>query len=186
MALKGYAFIKFNHTPKDLVVVLVSKVIYFAYMVAIPLLVMDVTWWQWLIGFVTMHVVTGVTLGLVFQMAHVVENTQQPVPDEEGFVETNFAVHQLLTTSNFARKNRFVNWYVGGLNFQVEHHLFPKICSVHYVKLSDITKRVAEKYGIPYLEYPTFGAAIASHYRTLKALGRGNHLVETPSPLKVA
>ncbi len=82
------------------------------------------------------------------------------------------------TTGNFAMKNRFINWYVGGLNFQIEHHLFPNICSIHYTAISPIVKETAEEYGVPYNYYETFGEAIASHYRQLKKWGKPDSVGE--------
>ena len=80
-------------------------------------------------------------------------------------------VHQMETTSNFAQSNRLLSWYVGGLNYQVEHHLFPKVCSVHYPALSRIVREVAEKHNVPYHHHETLLEAIRSHFRMLKRLG---------------
>jgi linoleoyl-CoA desaturase len=87
-------------------------------------------------------------------------------------MEDAWAVHQMKTTANFAPHNPLVTWYVGGLNFQVEHHLFPYVCSIHYSALSPIVQRVAERYNVPYYMHPTFFAAVGSHIRTLKQFGK--------------
>ena len=87
-------------------------------------------------------------------------------------MQNAWAVHQLQTTANFSRDNRFLNWYVGGLNFQIEHHLFPNICHVHYRKLSEIVQETAEEFQLPYNLKPSFAHALQSHIRTLKTLGR--------------
>lgn len=126
------------------------KLIYYTYTIIIPLLVMDITWWQFIIGFLTVHMVAGFILGIVFQLAHTVEGTEHIKDDGEGTMEDSWAVHQMRTTSNFAMGNRFINWYVGGLNFQVEHHLFPRVCSVHYPAISKILKSTAEQFDVPY------------------------------------
>jgi linoleoyl-CoA desaturase len=107
----------------------------------------------------------------VFQLAHVVEGPEYPVPDGDGRMEEAWLVHEMATTANFARGNRLLTWYVGGLNYQIEHHLFPRICSVHYPALSPIVEEVAAKRGMPYYQNPTLFAAIRSHYRMLKRLG---------------
>jgi linoleoyl-CoA desaturase len=78
----------------------------------------------------------------------------------------------MLTTSNFAPRNHLLSWYVGGLNYQIEHHLFPKVCSVHYPAISRFVREAAATHGIPYLEQPTLAQAIRSHYRMLKHFGR--------------
>jgi linoleoyl-CoA desaturase len=138
------------HPVSEYVILAVSKILYTFYMIVIPLWVLPISWWQFVIGFVAMHLTTGVILSVVFQLAHVVEGPDQPLPDHEGKIDNVWAVHQLQTTSNFAMDNAFINWYVGGLNFQIEHHLFPKICSIHYPALSSITQEVAKKYAQPY------------------------------------
>ena len=80
-------------------------------------------------------------------------------------------IHQLKTTANFAKHSKLVTWYVGGLNFQIEHHLFPNICHVHYKKISNIVKATAEEYGILYNDKKTYFGAVRSHYKMLKELG---------------
>jgi linoleoyl-CoA desaturase len=147
------------------------KLFYYSYIAMVPLWLLDITWWQWLIGYLTMHFVSGLLLALIFQSAHVVEETDKPMP-VEGKVEDEWMVHQLRTTANFATKSRFWNWFSGGLNFQVEHHLFPNISHIHYPKLSKIVKECAQEFGVPYHEAPTFARAVSSHFRTLKQLGR--------------
>ncbi len=164
-----------KHIPtSEWIILLLSKIIYTTYAIVIPLLVLHIHWWQFLIGFLIMHFTTGVVLSVVFQLAHVVDGTEQPMPDDHGLIDNAWAVHQCRTTSNFAKKNKLVCWYVGGLNFQIEHHLFAKICSIHYPQISDIVKRVALKHGVPYHEQKTLFAAIKSHYRFLKILGNPN------------
>lgn len=122
-------------------------------------------------GFLLMHFVAGVILTIIFQMAHTVEGTSHPLPNEHGVIENDWAIHQMETTVNFSRKNRLLSWYVGGLNYQVEHHLFPRICHVHYPKLAPIVEATAREFGVPYLENKTFGEALASHFRLMKTVG---------------
>ncbi|MEM9919167.1 MAG: acyl-CoA desaturase, partial [Bacteroidota bacterium] len=107
------------------------KCIYYTLFVVIPFMVIDVPWTYFVFGFVVMHLVEGITLALIFQLAHVIELTSFPLPDEKGKMEHSWAAHQLHTTANFGCKNDFLNYIAGGLNFQVEHHLFPTICHVH-------------------------------------------------------
>ena len=149
-----------------------SKVAYLFFMLVFPVLVTALTWWQVLIGFVVMHLVAGYILSIIFQMAHIVEGAHQPLPTTDDNMENAWAIHQLETTANFARHNRVLNWFTGGLNFQIEHHLFPHICHVHYRKISDIVKSTAEDFQIPYNIKPTFREALRSHLRMLKVLGR--------------
>lgn len=150
----------------------VYKAFYLFMMLVVPLLVTSLVWWQVLVGFLIIHLTAGYILSIVFQMAHIVEGAEQPIPDSEGTIQNAWAVHQLLTTANFSRENRLLNWYVGGLNFQIEHHLFPNICHVHYRRLSKIVEQTAAEFQLPYNLKPTFGHALQSHFRVLKALGR--------------
>lgn len=148
------------------------KLIYLFVIIGLPIMLTDFKWWQVLIGFIVMHLITGAILSTVFQMAHVVEGAEQPMPNENGVIETDWAIHQLNTTSDFGRNNLFLNWYIGGLNFQIEHHLFPNICHVHYRKISTIVERTAKEFGLKYNLKPTFFSAFASHVRRLKELGQ--------------
>ena len=95
-----------------------------------------------------------------------------PIANDDGTIENNWAIHQLQTTSNYAPKSRFFSWFVGGLNFQVEHHLFPNICHVHYKNISHIVKEKAEKYGLPYYSQKSYIQAIIEHCKMLKSLGK--------------
>lgn len=161
-----------KHPKEEYFFLFFYKIVYYLLFIALPIMVLSITWWQVLIGFFILHFIEGFTLALIFVLAHVVDGPEFPVPDEGGVVESNWAIHQLKTTSNFCRNNDFVSFICGGLNFQVEHHLFPKICHVHYKALSEIVKRTAEEHGIPYLEHTKFFGAVASHIKHLKKLGR--------------
>ncbi len=152
--------------------ILLWKVIYLSYTLLVPLLVLDFAPWLVVVGYLLMHFVTGLLLSLVFQSAHVMPECEFPIPDDEGNVENNFVVHQLATTTNFAPKNRFLSWAIGGLNFQVEHHLFPTICHVHYAELSRIVSSTAKEFGIAYHTQRSFLSAIISHGKMLFMLGR--------------
>ena len=152
-------------------ILILTKLFYIGYIFVLPVLLLPVTWWQILIGFVAMHYVGGFILAIIFQPAHVIDGTEYPLPNEEGKMENSWAIHQLLTTTNFANKNRVLNWYVGGLNFQVEHHLFPNICHVHYRNISPIVQRTAKEFGLPYKSEPTFIGALIGHAKLLKQLG---------------
>ncbi|HET7042241.1 MAG TPA: fatty acid desaturase, partial [Gemmatimonadales bacterium] len=156
-----------KHPAGAIAWLVVSKAAYYTYALALPLLLIHAAWWKILLGFLAMHLIAGMILGIVFQLAHVVEGVDYPLPDDAGVMEHTWMVHEMMTTANFARSNRLLTWYVGGLNYQVEHHLFPKVCSVHYPAISRIVERVARKHGVPYHENPTLVAAMRSHWRML-------------------
>jgi linoleoyl-CoA desaturase len=147
------------------------KSVYFFIMLGLPTLLTAATFGQVLTGYLLMHFICGVILSVVFQMAHNVEGTTKPLPNDEGTIENNWAIHQMETTCNFSPGNRVLSWYLGGLNYQVEHHLFPRICHVHYPAISKLVKQTAAEFGIPYLENKTFADAFRSHVQTLKKLG---------------
>ena len=121
--------------------------------------------------------VAGVTLAVIFQLAHAVSGTSFHTEDD-GVQHTSFAAHQLRTTANFAPRNRLLTWYVGGLNFQIEHHLFPKIAHSHYPALSNIVKDRADEAGVPYIVHDTFFAALRAHTEHLYAMGRAPRVAD--------
>ena len=124
-----------------------------------------------------MHYTAGIILSVVFQLAHVMPNTEMPQPDKDGNMENTWAIHQLYTTSNFAPKSWLVEFFTGGLNRQVEHHLFAHISHVHYKKLAEIVKETAKEFSLPYNEYKTMRKAIIEHYHQLEFLGKKPVLV---------
>lgn len=161
-----------NRNPrKEMYKLVIAKIIYFSMIIGLPLLLTDFTWWQILLAFAILHLTAGMIMSTVFQMAHVVEGTEQALPNNKGIIEKDWAVHELRSTSDFARNNLFLNWYVGGLNFQIEHHLFTNICHIHYRKIAPIVQRTAEEFGFTYNLKPTLMHALVSHVRRLKALG---------------
>lgn len=162
---------------KEWIILIGTKIIYLTYALIIPMILLDVLWWQVLLGFFTMHYIAGFILAVIFQPAHVIESAEYPVADTAGNLKDVWAVHQLRTTANFARNNRLLSWYVGGLNYQVEHHLFPHICHIHYDKISKIVEETALEFGLPYNAEDTFIDALISHGKQLKALGRPAELV---------
>lgn len=163
-----------SHPRKEWVVLAATKAFYYGYTIVVPLLVLDIMWWQFLIGFLTFHLTAGLVLGVIFQLAHVVEGTEFPEPTEEDRIEEHWLIHQMQTTSNFARENKPLSWFIGGLNFQVEHHLFPGVCSIHYPKIAPIVERTAREFGVPYNCHATFRDAVRSHYQTLVRFGRAS------------
>ncbi|MCE3259123.1 MAG: acyl-CoA desaturase [Bacteroidetes bacterium] len=150
--------------------IVLRKIIYLAVIIGLPLWLTDFSLLQIVIGFLLMHWVASIILSFIFQMAHVVEGASQPALSNP--METEFMVHQLNTTSDFARDNKILSWFVGGLNFQIEHHLFPNICHVHYKAIAPIVQQTALEFGFSYNLKPSFRSAMASHIQVLKELGR--------------
>ena len=157
---------------KELVKLIFAKLFYMGYMLVIPITFSNQPWWLVVIGFCIMHFLCGLILAMIFQPAHVIDETVIVQPSATGIVEEDWAIHQLKTTSNFAQRSRFFTWFVGGLNHQVEHHLFPNICHVHYTKISPIIMQTAKEFNLPYYTQKTFWQALASHALVLKQLGQ--------------
>lgn len=150
---------------------IIGKIVYYALWIVLPLM-LGFPWYQILIGFIIMHYTAGIILSVVFQLAHVMPNTEMPTPDEQGNIKNTWAIHQLFTTSNFSPKSWLVGFFTGGLNRQVEHHLFSNISHIHYKKIAKIVKETALEYKLPYNEYKTMWKAIREHYNQLSVLGK--------------
>ncbi len=158
-------------TLKEHISFWVAKVVYAFMFVVLPIMLIGFI--PWLVGFMIITMVTGLAISIVFQLAHTVEHTEFPVPTEvTKKIENEWAIHQIHTTANFATKSKTISWLLGGLNFQIEHHLFPMISHVHYPAISKITKNTCKEYGIDYIEFPKMTQAILSHIHYLKRLGQ--------------
>ena len=148
------------------------KVIFVTYMLVLPMIFLDVAFWQVLIGFFVVEFVAGWVLAVIFSLAHVVDKFDLSNHDKfNGTSEDEWTVHQIHNTFDFAVKNKALTWYCGGLNYQEIHHLFPNISHAHYPKLYDIVKETASKHGINYQEFTTFREALVSHVVFLRKLG---------------
>ena len=159
-------------TAKNHLIFWATKIYYLTVFIIIPIYVWG--WVGWLIGFFVANAVMGITLSFVFQLAHVVENTEfEYIPlDTTKHLETAWAEHQIKTTSNFSMDNKWISWFVGGLNYQIEHHLFPKVSHVHYPAISKIVQEKCKEYHLPYNQYKTMWGALQSHFRVMKFLGK--------------
>ncbi len=151
------------------------KVVYVLYMIVLPVLFSGIAWQHIVLGIVLMQFIAGFSLACIFQPAHVIETSDFAEPDDKRKMENNWAVHQILNTADFAPNNKLVCWYIGGLNFQIEHHLFPHICHIHYPRIARIVAAVAAEHGIPYQVMPTFRSALYAHGKMLKILGSTEH-----------
>lgn len=162
-----------NADPKiEMLKLVFTKLIYLAVIIGLPLWLTNFSLAQIIGGFVIMHLVAGIIMSIIFQMAHVVEGTDQPIPENDNTIQNDWAVHQLLTTSDFGRKNGLLSWYIGGLDFQIEHHLFQNISHVHYPAIAPIVEATAKEFGLHYNLKMSASKAIVSHYKRLKELGR--------------
>jgi linoleoyl-CoA desaturase len=155
----------------DLVIFIGGKALFFSLAFGLPMLLNP--WWCVLALYGIATFVQGVTLSVVFQMAHCVEEAEFPQPcPETGRIECTWAVHQVQTTVDFAPRNRLLTWFVGGLNFQIEHHLFPQICHVHYPALAKLVQETCREFALKYRACKSLAAGVTSHYRWLRRMGR--------------
>lgn len=157
---------------KKLTILIFWKLLYYCYALILPAIFLPFSFGVILLAFLSMHIVTGLLISCVFQVAHIIPEISYPKSNEKGRIENNWLVHQLKTTCNFSPKSQIFSWLIGGLNYQIEHHLFPNICHVHYREISPIVKETAAKYGMPYHEKSTFLSAINDHIKMLKILGK--------------
>jgi len=126
------------------------KLFYYAVFLGLPFYFLDIAWYHITLGWFTQHFVTGLILACIFQPAHCIPETEFPLPDKDYNVKGDFSVHQILTTANFAPTNKLLSWYAGGLNYQIEHHLFPNMSHVHHPEISKIVQATAKEFGLPY------------------------------------
>ena len=153
----------------------ISKIFYFIFYMIVPAALLG--WQDWLIGFLIVHFTMGFCLTIVFQLAHLVTNTHFEAPGKDtNELRSEWAIHEVITTSNFATENKIISWFLGGLNFQIEHHLFPRISHVHYPAISSIIKKECNRHQLPYNCYPTLNEAFISHIRFMKELGKEEKL----------
>ncbi|MGB3076535.1 MAG: acyl-CoA desaturase [Chitinophagales bacterium] len=163
--------VKQSWSVKEHFIFWISKVFYISLFLLIP--VLTVGWIKTLIGFFIIHFFCGLFMAIVFQLAHIVTETQFPNADPtSNKVEQEWALHQIATTANFATKSKLVSWLLGGLNFQVEHHLFPKISHVHYPEISRLVKETCTQFNVRYIEYPSMLKALRAHVIHLQRLGK--------------
>ncbi len=151
---------------------IISKLLYFGYIMVLPALFSGLPFWKITVGWMVMHAVTGLILASIFQPAHVLEDLQFSQGEKGASMEDDNLSHQLKSTANFGTRSRLFTWMCGGLNHQIEHHLFPQVCHIHFSDLAPIVRKTAEEFGLPYRSSTTFAGALALHTKMLWKLGR--------------
>jgi linoleoyl-CoA desaturase len=158
-------------TLADKVTFWAGKLFFILIMFVFPLLVFP--WWLVLAGFVLAMMTLGLVMGIVFQLAHINGDATFPEPvGSPQHIENEWAIHQVETTVDFAPHNRLLNFYIGGLNYQIEHHLVTHICHINYPRLAPVVRATCEEFGIRYTSYPTWRQAFVCHLRALHEMGR--------------
>jgi len=154
----------------DLAGLVGGKAIFVGWALALPMLVYP--WWLVLAAYAAFSAVVSLVMAVTFQLAHCVEEADFVTAGQATAERRIWAVHEVETTVNFCPRNRALTWALGGLNFQIEHHLFPGVPHTHYAHLAEIVQRNALRHGIRYTAHPTLRAALRSHYRHLRSMGR--------------
>jgi linoleoyl-CoA desaturase len=154
----------------DLVGIVGGKALFLSWAVVAPLVVYP--WWVVAIGYVGFTMITSLVTATTFQLAHCVEEAEFTSAEQLAAEKKPWAVHEVETTVDFCPRNPVLTWVLGGLNYQIEHHLFPRVAHTHYPRIAEIVKRNAAKHGIRYTAQPSLVAALRSHQRHLRTLGR--------------
>lgn len=169
---KTMGFLNNAEYKKKLISMTAWKLLYYSYALIIPIIMVPFAWWIILLAFISMHLVTGLLVSVVFQIAHIMPVTDFPLPDNQGNMNNNWYGHQFATTSNFSPNSTVLFWLIGGLNYQVEHHVLPDVCHVHYKNLTKIVSETAKDYGMPYHVKKSLFHAISDHTKMLRMLGQ--------------
>jgi linoleoyl-CoA desaturase len=155
-----------KHPAGEIIKLFLFKALYVVIWIIIPLHFIPVSTGEFIIGYLVMNFTAGYLLAFNFMAPHNFEETHYTVPPGEDNI--SWSAHQLYTTANFSTWNKPLEYFIGGLNFQIEHHLFPQICSIHYPDISPIVKAVAFKYNLPYYEKRNFLSLVSSHFKRLR------------------
>jgi linoleoyl-CoA desaturase len=168
---------KKNEYKKALLSMTAWKLFYYSYALALPMIMVPFSWWIILLAFISMHMVTGLLVSIIFQIAHIMPVNEFPLPDDQGLIDDNWYGHQFATTSNFSPKSNLLFWLIGGLNYQIEHHVLPDVCHVHYKELTQIVSETAREYGMPYHVKKSLVHAIWDHTKMLRLLGKKQEVI---------
>lgn len=174
---KDMGFIDKKHEyEKTLVSMTAWKLLYYSYALVLPMIMVPLSWWVILLAFLSMHMVTGLLVSIVFQIAHIMPDNEFPLPDQKGMMNEDWYGHQFATTTNFSPNSNLLFWLIGGLNYQVEHHVLPDVCHVHYKGLTKIVSDTAKEFGMPYHVKKSVIHAIGDHIKMLRSLGKKHQI----------
>ncbi len=162
------------HSKKSLLILFAGKILYIFFWIILPMILIPFSWYQFILGFIFMQFCASITVTTVLASAHVGEFAQFPEPNKKGEMPYSWALHQILTTTDFATSNPFITHLYGGFNHHVVHHLFPSINHIHYPVLTDILKNTCDEYDVPYQRNPSLWSAIKSHWNLLRIRSKNN------------
>ena len=167
--------IKKKDFTKEFAKIVARKAFYWVVFLVLPVILIPIPAWITILMIFGSHCITGIMLAMIFQTAHVVEPAEF-MKEESEHVKHSWIAHQMRTTCNYGMDDKVLSWFLGGLNFQIEHHLFPDVCHVHYPAISKLVQQTVKEFALPYYAFPSFGAAVTSHFKHLKEMGSGRDL----------
>jgi linoleoyl-CoA desaturase len=155
----------------DLAGLLVGRMIFFGWAVVAPLLVYP--WWMVAVGYAAVTIALSFMMTVTFQLAHCVEEASFASPEELIVGKRrSWAVHEIESTVNFCPRNPILTWFLGGLNFQIEHHLFPRVPHTLYPRIAEVVRETCAEYGVRYTVHPNLWRALRSHCTHLYHMGQ--------------
>ena len=175
--------VKKNEFRNAVVSIAAWKILYYSFALIMPLIMVNLPWWHILLAFLSMHFFTGLLVSLVFQVAHIMPSSEFPLPDEDGLIAGDWPTHQFATTANYSPRSNFFSWFIGGLNYQIEHHLFPRIAHSHYPRISEKVRPFVTSKGGQYIHFDTVWDNLSSVHKYLKRFSDPlfNPVVKGPS-----
>jgi len=156
-----------KHKKKEYLILFISKLFYITYFFIIPILIVPIPWWKTLLAILSVHILMSFVLSIVLIPVHMVNEASFAFVDDNNKIDNDWINHVFANTIDYARKSKLANIFFGGLNTHLVHHLFPKICHIHYIDLSEILMDTAAEYNISYNSF-SFKEAIVSHFRLLR------------------
>jgi linoleoyl-CoA desaturase len=153
--------------PAEYIKLLLFKAVFFFYMIVLPKLVLNISWWQSLLAFAILLFTASIFSLVVLLSPHANTESEFPVPDEKNRLPHSWMMHMLCTTNDITHDNFFTRFFMGCFNYHVAHHLFPNINHVYYPEITAAVKRYAEEWHLPYRQY-TLATSLKNHYKLLK------------------
>jgi linoleoyl-CoA desaturase len=131
---------------------------------AIPFLILPFTY------ALCLSLYTNALSSVIFSFQFVVnhEVDKEGVMDGPPPATVDWGAYQVSSSNTFSGDSYFKTWLAGGLNTQIEHHLFPGVWYAHYVPIRKIIQKVCKDFNLHYNDSPNLMDALKCHYRLLK------------------
>jgi linoleoyl-CoA desaturase len=139
------------HAPwrlRDIVRQVSAKLTHFAVFIGIPLTLYPTG--SVLLAYLYVYLIGSLGIALIFQVTHVNTMVEFPSVDKTHLLKKDWYEHQIATAINYAPESQLALFLTGGVNLQIEHHLFPDIPANRYAEVGEKVKEITEKYGQNY------------------------------------